>query len=211
MTTGTVSTRALKDSRRSVQHYDESARQIADLYESTTFERVHEGSLDLLPASGSAVLDVGAGSGRDAAALATRGYCVTAVEPSRGLREEAHRRHGDEQIKWCDDALPHLRTLGDQRFAFILVSAVWMHLIPRDRSTAMHRLAQLLAPSGRLVISVREGLVDPARAITAVTTQEVEETATRSGLLMVRRIDAADTLSRADVSWSTLVFEKPQR
>ncbi|WP_352787678.1 class I SAM-dependent methyltransferase [Mesorhizobium sp. M0228] len=196
-------------SQRSVPVYDESARRIADLYESTTFEVVHAGSLDLLPPAEAAVLDVGAGSGRDASALATRGYCVTAVEPSRGLREEAQVRHRGANIEWLDDALPTLRTLDERQFALILVSAVWMHLVPRDRPKAMRRLGQLLEPGGRLVVSIRQGPADPSRSIVTVTSRAVEASAIRAGLRVIRRFEAPDALERADIAWSTLVLEKP--
>jgi 2-polyprenyl-3-methyl-5-hydroxy-6-metoxy-1,4-benzoquinol methylase len=202
---------ALATSRQSVPIYDESARQIADQYESTTFEQVHAGTLDLLPRAGASVLDVGAGSGRDAAALAARGYRVTAVEPSLGLREEALRRHSDVAVEWLDDALPDLGTLGQRRFAFILVSAVWMHLVPHDRPIAMRRLSQMLEPDGRLVLSIRRGAADPLRAIVGVTVAEVEANAAGSGLRLARRLDATDALGRSDVAWSTLVLEKRAR
>ncbi|WP_352766164.1 class I SAM-dependent methyltransferase [Mesorhizobium sp. M0146] len=196
-------------SQRSVPVYDESARRIADLYESTTFEVVHAGSLDLLPPAEAAVLDVGAGSGRDASALATRGYCVTAVEPSRGLREEAQVRHRGANIEWLDDALPTLRSLDERQFALILVSAVWMHLAPRDRPKAMRRLGQLLEPGGRLVVSIRQGPADPSRSIVTVTSRAVEASAIRAGLRVIRRLEAPDALERANIAWSTLVLEKP--
>ncbi len=210
MKSETISDRPPAASLRSVPHYDRAAAQAAELYESTTFERVHEGALDLLPMPGSAILDVGAGSGRDAAALSRLGYRVTAVEPSSGLRSEALRRHCDQAIEWCDDALPHLRTLGSHRFAFILVSAVWMHLVYGDRPVAMRRLAELLDPGGRLLISIRQGPAEPERAIAPVSIHEVEAAGTDSGLRVIRQIKTSDTLARADVAWSSLVFERPR-
>ncbi|MEJ6782152.1 class I SAM-dependent methyltransferase [Aminobacter sp. Piv2-1] len=206
-----ASTRAVPSSLRSVPIYDESAKRIADVYESTTFERVHAGIIDLLPSPGASVLDVGSGSGRDAAALAARGYRVTAVEPSHGLREEAKRRHGDANIEWLDDALPDLHILGERRFAFILVSAVWMHLVSRDRLAAMRRLSQLLEAGGRLAISIRRGPVDRSRAFATVTTDAVEASALKSGLRLVRKFEAKDALARADIAWSTLALEKDAR
>ncbi len=198
-------------SRSSLAIYDDSAKQIAALYEMTTFEQVHAGTLDLFPPVGASVLDIGAGSGRDAAALAKRGYCVTAVEPSRGLREEARDRHGNVTIEWIDDALPDLRSLGTRQFSFVLMSAVWMHIAPHDRSTAMRRLAQLVEPHGHLSISLRQGPADTSRAIAAVAASDVEAVAASSGLRLVRRIETADTLGRAELTWSTLILEKPGR
>jgi 2-polyprenyl-3-methyl-5-hydroxy-6-metoxy-1,4-benzoquinol methylase len=195
-------------SRRSVLVYNRSAERIADLYESTTFDAVHAGILDLLPAAGAQVLDVGAGSGRDAASLAARGYRVTAVEPSHGLRQQAILRHPTAKVEWLDDALPDLRTLANRRFAMILVSAVWMHLALRDRLAAMRRLEELLEQRGRLIISLRRGPADPVRSIAKITPADVQADAGRVGLRLVRRTEAPDALGRREVAWSTLVLEK---
>jgi 2-polyprenyl-3-methyl-5-hydroxy-6-metoxy-1,4-benzoquinol methylase len=205
-----ASTRArVPQSQRSVSVYDGSAERMADLYESTSFDQVHVDVLDFLPKRGTAVLDVGAGSGRDAAALAARGYAVTAVEPSAGLRQEAMTRHSDSNVQWIDDALPKLSRLPERRFAFILVSAVWMHLAPSDRAPAVRRLAELLSPAGHLAISIRIGPPDPARSIRQVDVQALEADARETGLETVRRIESGDALGRATVRWHILVFRAP--
>jgi 2-polyprenyl-3-methyl-5-hydroxy-6-metoxy-1,4-benzoquinol methylase len=183
---------------------------MADLYESTSFDQVHVDVLDFLPERGTAVLDVGAGSGRDAAALAARGYAVTAVEPSAGLRREAMTRHSTSNVQWIDDALPKLSRLPERQFAFILVSAVWMHLAPRDRTPAVRRLAELLSPAGHLAISIRVGPADPARLIRRVDAQALEADARELRLTPVRSRESGDVLGRAAVRWRTLVFRAPR-
>lgn len=188
--------------------YDQSAHAFAELYESTYFERVHADLIDLLPAPGASVLDVGAGSGRDAAGLARRGYHVTAVEPSDGLRTEAQRRHAGLHIEWIDDRLPGLHLLGQRAFDFILISAVWMHLAPAERQPALQRLASLLRDSGILAISLRQGPADPTRAIVAVDVEDIVEDATATDFQIIRRREAVDTLKRDDVTWTSLILEK---
>ena len=59
-----------------------------------------------MPAAPALVLDVGAGSGRDAAWLTRLGHDVVAVEPSPAMRAEAERRHADQRIRWIADSLP---------------------------------------------------------------------------------------------------------
>ena len=54
---------------------------------------------DLLPQSGAVIMDVGAGSGRDAAWLASLGHEVLAVEPSAAMRAEAHRLHAQAGLR----------------------------------------------------------------------------------------------------------------
>jgi len=46
--------------------YDRDTDSMAIRYESRTFEEIHGDVLDLLPDSSGLVLDIGAGSGRDA-------------------------------------------------------------------------------------------------------------------------------------------------
>ncbi len=66
--------------------YDQNAAAFVAQYETLLFEQVHGCLVDLLPEPGATVLDVGAGSGRDAAWFAARGYEVVAVEPSGSMR-----------------------------------------------------------------------------------------------------------------------------
>ena len=42
-------------------------------------------------------------------------------------------------------------------FDLILLSAVWMHIPPSDRARSIRKLANLLKPGGKLVISLRHG------------------------------------------------------
>jgi SAM-dependent methyltransferase len=72
--------------------YDDHAHDLADQYERLRSEDVHRGLVDLLPDRAGSVLDVGAGSGRDAAWLSEHGYDVVAVEPSAAMRSPAQQR-----------------------------------------------------------------------------------------------------------------------
>ena len=53
--------------------YSEQADSLVDSYESVVFDDLYRPLLELLPEAGKA-LDIGAGTGRDAAALARRGF-----------------------------------------------------------------------------------------------------------------------------------------
>src|SRR5450830_2041805 len=88
--------------------YGEQAERLAEQYESIEFEDVYRDVLHLFPHQASEILDIGAGSGRDAAALARKGHAVTAAEPTKELREEGQLRHAMSNLQWIDDALPLL-------------------------------------------------------------------------------------------------------
>nr|WSZ16095.1 class I SAM-dependent methyltransferase [Streptomyces canus] len=87
-------------------YYAESAERLGRVYESVSFESVHEALLDLLPEAPARALDIGAGTGRDAAALARRGFTVDAVEPVAELRDLAGRLHPGSGVTWRAGALP---------------------------------------------------------------------------------------------------------
>ncbi|WP_157386312.1 class I SAM-dependent methyltransferase [Rhizobium leguminosarum] len=179
------------------------------LYESISFDEVHRNILDLLPEPPAAVLDIGAGSGRDAAALCVRGYVVTAVEPAKMLREEAARLHRELPIEWIEDSLPLLRRMGNRQFDLILISAVWMHLTKSTRRSAVHRLGRLLKPGGRVVVTFREGPADPIRAFSPVRLGEVLADSQSAGIQVIRQVEDPDRLERGKSQWTTVVLEKP--
>ena len=69
-----------------ISYYSKHAERLTAQYNSVSFEQVHEDWLEEIPQQGLA-LDIGAGSGRDARYLASRGLSVVAVEPAGGIRE----------------------------------------------------------------------------------------------------------------------------
>lgn len=146
---------------------------------SLSFEDVQAALLDLLPAPGATILDVGAGSGRDAAWLEAHGYDVVAVEPPEAMRTRVGALHKSPRIHWLSDSLPELvrvRRLG-LTFDHILLSAVWMHIPQASRAPVLRKLATMLSPSGRIAISLRLGEADAIRAMFEVSLSEPADAA----------------------------------
>jgi SAM-dependent methyltransferase len=190
--------------------YAKSADDLVDQYESVAFEDLYRPVIDLLPQQGR-VLDVGAGTGRDAAALAARGLQVRAVEPTLELRTHGQRLHPHPNIVWTDDSLPGLAHVhaGGERFDLVLMTAVWMHLDEDERRQALPGIAGLLAPGGRIFMTIRKGPVPPGRRMFEVPIDPLVADAQGNGLALLRRHDFADMLGRGDVSWTMLAFERP--
>jgi protein-L-isoaspartate O-methyltransferase len=85
--------------------YERHAPQVAGSYEALPPERLHGWLNGLMPAVPALVLDIGAGTGRDAAWFAGLGHDVVAVEPAAAMRAEATRRHPGPRIRWLNDRL----------------------------------------------------------------------------------------------------------
>ena len=190
--------------------YGPHAAALAEQYESLSFAHVHRGVLHLFPTQFSNVLDIGAGSGRDAAALARSGHRVVAVEPTTELRSEGKRLHASLAIEWVDDHLPTLETLrqSHRRFDLILLTAVWMHLDELERRMAMATIAELLAEGGLVSMSLRHGPIPHGRRMFEVSADETIELGAQFGLRCRHQGDQADAQGRPDVSWSFIALQR---
>lgn len=191
--------------------YASIADQLVVQYEGISFEEVHGQILHLLPAKAGRALDIGAGTGRDAAALARRGFSVTAAEPTAEMAAHGQRLHAGLDITWIDDALPQLPqlTARGETYGLIMLTAVWMHLDTAERVTAMQAVAPLLASGGRLAMTLRHGPVPPGRRMFDVSADEVIAAAQPHGLALLYRGTRGDMLSRGGVHWDVLMLERP--
>lgn len=190
--------------------YDQNTTMLCEQYNSLAFETVHQSWKAFWPHKGDRVLDVGAGSGRDTKWMAEQGCEIIALEPCNSFRKVGSAYTG-AAVTWLDDALPALsktENLG-MRFDLILVSAVWMHLVPSHRERAFRKLSNLLASNGRLVITLRHGEFKDARRNYGVSVEELEQFAKNSALLVRHISSSDDSLNRDGVHWQTVVMSLP--
>ena len=184
-------------------------------YETLPFAELHRHNLHLIPKAPARVLDIGAGTGRDAAAFAALGHQVVAVEPTDALREGARLLHPAASIEWVDDGLPNLSQVRARKQAFdvVMMTAVWMHLDRDERRQAMPNVASLVRPGGVLIMSLRHGPVPAGRRMFEVTGRETIGLAEREGLRPVQTLRApsvGEHNRRAGVTWTHLAFVKDQ-
>jgi protein-L-isoaspartate O-methyltransferase len=130
------------DATKAPAWYESNAKPVAERHESFDPAKIHYWWHDHLPQSSAIILDIGAGTGRDAAWLASLGHNVLAVEPAYAMQAEGLTRRPNPNFRWINDQLPDLQkvrssgTLAD----LILLSAVWMHIAAHDRTRAFRIL-----------------------------------------------------------------------
>lgn len=192
--------------------YAAEAASLLAQYESITFQQAQSSILHLIPSGPCRVLDIGAGTGRDAAGFTALGHRVVAVEPTDELRSAAMALHPDPNIEWVDDSLPdlaRLAALGDA-FDVVMLTAVWMHLDAAPRCRAMPQVARLTAPGGVMIMSLRYGPVPPGRRMFPVSADETIRLAEAEGLVLkLTRSHQDGVFKRPGVSWTRLAFARP--
>ena len=193
--------------------YDKEVDRLFERYESRDPAGIHRPWIHLFPQTPARILDIGAGTGRDAAWFASLGHSVLAVEPTDALREGAAKLHPSPNIEWLDDLLPripHILARGET-FDLILMHAVWMHLTKEERDQGMENIAELLTVGGRIAMSQRHGPVPQGRRMFEISGDETIELANRYGLtcLYHERAESIQAENRANhIEWTKLVFEK---
>ena len=198
---------------RTVNYYSANAPTLAFKYNSLNPEALHGSWSCFIPDNPGMALDIGAGSGRDANWLAEKGWDVIAVEPCRKFWELA-KPASHASVIWQDDELPELKSLrtAGHRFNLVLLSAVWMHVLPNKRERAFRIISELLAPGGVLVFTLRHGHDEQEnleRGFFPVSSGELENYAKQRALAQVLNSGSEDHLARSDVRWETLVFQLP--
>jgi SAM-dependent methyltransferase len=192
------------------EHYAEEAPDLLKRYESISFADTHRSVLQLIPNEPCRVLDIGAGTGRDAAGFAAMGHRVVAVEPTEAMRRGAMALHPSPLIEWLDDSLPDLATVlarGEQ-FDVVMLTAVWMHLDAQQRREAMPNVAALTRDSGVMIMTLRHGPVPPGRRMFEVSAEETIGLAQPLGFRCVLSRQAESSLRQPGVTWTRLAFRK---
>lgn len=191
-------------------YYEEHAARLADGYETLSLETAHPALLKLIDehfeGEPLAVLDVGAGTGRDASWFAAHGHRIVAVEPSKAMQTIGKHLHPSPDIEWRLDSLPELADTSSsgETFDLIVLSAVWMHVKPDDRQQALETLVRLLKPGGRIYLTLRIGPSEPERGIYRVSEEALNTQLAELSLEAKKLDEQSDLLGRSNIHWVSI-------
>ena len=196
--------------------YADEAAELFRRYEGIPAADAHRAVLHLIPAAPSRILDIGSGTGRDAAWFAAQGHRVVAVEPTEALRLPAMTLHPSPLTEWLNDSLPELaslRTRGES-FDVVMLTAVWMHLDAQQRRRAMPNLAALVREGGTVIMKIRHGPVPAGRRMFEIPAEETIELARMQDLhpVLNLRTESRQEANRvAGITWTNLAFVKARQ
>ena len=193
--------------------YAAEAPSLFERYETFDFSQVHGPVLKFFPVERSMIVDIGAGTGRDAAHMASLGHQVLAVEPTNELRERAKSVRPSRNLRWLDDSLPRLaKTLQrNEFFDVIMINAVWMHLDEGQRKVGMNSIGRLSHVGTRVFISLRHGPVPQGRRMFDVSGDETVQLGRENGFRSLFNAHGASIQKAnvaAGVSWTRVVLER---
>jgi SAM-dependent methyltransferase len=183
------------------------------------YEAVSGGVSDFFPfvfKSGERVLDIGAGTGRDASRLLNLGIDVRAVEPSAEMRARALAKHPDLEGRLFGGSLPRdLPGPVSGKYHGVILSAVLMHVPDSEIFDAAFTVRDLLCDDGKLLVSVPTERGDVAagqdrdmhgRLMVLRSAAHVTLLFERLGFTLESEWHSADRAGREGYLWTTLFF-----
>jgi len=200
---------------RTLRYYQHNAARLIPRYEAADVKDLQR-QLRATFTVGDRLLELGGGSGREAAFLLGHGYDVIFSDGSAAMLQQAQQVHpeleGRSIIHRCPDALPFPADSIDGVFAV----AVLMHMPVQAIQTTLKEVVRVLRPRGLFFFSVpvrrgdvaADGRDDRGRRFTNLSAEQWQAVGEQLGLEVVSSKTNDDGLGRSDVEWLsfTLAF-----
>lgn len=202
---------------RTLLHYDQEAKNISSRYEKADMSWMYEIITGMFPAK-SRLLELGCGSGRDAAILLKSGLDIIATDGSPAMLKQAAELHPELKDRLLQYRFPGQSGFKARSFDGILAIAVLMHLAPGGIKDTLKEVFELLKPGGRFFFSVPDKRPDIdecsfdtiGRRFSMLSSEEWEELCCAAGLVKLYAVRNDDSLGREQVAWLSFLFKKPE-
>lgn len=138
-----------------IDYFNDRAEELSRQYNALDRAKVHADLLALLPEGRALkVLDIGAGSGADAAMFADLGHTVIAAEPADALCKIGKDTFKNKSIKWNSEVLPEMGPQSDALAPFDVVTSVGVlqYIEEEKRASSLSKMFSLAAKGGYVEI-----------------------------------------------------------
>ena len=196
-----------------VNYYSENAQTVAERYESIVSSLSESFADSFKPKS--RLLDIGCGSGRDLALLASLGHDCFGVDATPEFVDLSQSLHPELSGKVLKAALPNFESPFGVDFDGILCSAVLMHIPESELVPAAVSIKRCLKKNGRLLYSVPSKRLDVVtenrdangRLFVPDQSNRLQIIFEQLGFSLISKWDNADSLGRDSVEWISVLME----
>ena len=201
-----------------LSYYDHNAREIAGRYEQINFRGMQNDLLARISGR-RRVLEIGCGSGREAAFLFSQGVNIVATDGSRAMLAEAAKLHPELDGRLLHHELPAPLPFPDNEFDAAYSIAVLMHLKRNEIEQVMRDVHRVLERKGLFFFSVSLERADveandldkTGRRFTLLSVSDWSDTFCSCGFLEIRRNTNTDSVGRDGFLWGSFLLEKPEK
>lgn len=200
---------------RTIEYYETNAEDLAARYESADVRELHSRMLSTF-SPGSSLLEVGCGTGREAAFLIENGCDVDCIEASRSMISLALEYHPELKDRIITGVAPGCLNSINKKYDGIYSIATLMHLSLDDIAAVLEGFYSRLKTSGRILISVplsrpdleASGYDPKGRYFLLLSEEEWCDVIGGAGFTEIETSTNADGMGRSSVKWLSCVAGK---
>jgi SAM-dependent methyltransferase len=198
-----------------IDFYDRNAAEFCRKHDAVRLDAFHQTlRLELKP--GTRLLEIGCGSGRDAAKALEDGYDVMALDGSKNLLLEIPKLHPELADRLIHGVLPCKLDFSDEEFDGFYSVACFMHFNEMELGLILKELKRILKAKGKGLISVPacrpdvtdEGVDIHNRVFHLRETEAWIDIFNKEGFEAKAGSPEPDKLGREGVWWVTFVIAK---
>jgi SAM-dependent methyltransferase len=200
---------------KTLDYYEKHATELSAFYESTQLDSFHL-ALQEFFFPGARLIEIGCGSGRDAARVLAEGYEVEAIDGSRKLLDEAIRLHPELAGHLCQIQLPAILPYEDHQFDGFYSVACLMHFSGEELAGILTELHRITRPEGRGLVSVPacrddvdfDGHDEHGRLFNVLPEQTWKAIFQQNGFLARAGNPEPDSRGRDGISWISFFLRR---
>ncbi len=196
-----------------IAYYSRNAQTVAERYESIVSSLSESFGDAFKPQS--RLLDIGCGSGRDLALLASLGHECFGVDATPEFVVLSQSIHPELKSKVLHAALPNFEPPFGGDFDGVLCSAVLMHIAESELVPAALSIKRCLKNHGRLLYSVPSKRLDVVtenrdangRLFVPDQSDRLQKIFEQLGFSLITKWNNTDSLGRDSVEWISVLME----
>lgn len=200
---------------KTLNYYSNNASDLSSRYESANVSDLQNKLLNSFKDKYN-ILELGCGSGRDAAFMISHGFHVTGLDGSEKMIQSALKLHPELAGNLFAAALPDDLKKLENTFEGVYSIATLMHLKEAQLNLVMRELSNLLKLNGILFFSVsitrndinKLGFDKKGRFFLMLDEDKWISICRNNGFKEVSITQSKDGLNRDGLTWLTCIFEK---